>query len=55
MKAKVIANFKDKHTKALHKIGETIEITDKRFEEINSTAYGIFVEKLPVKKPATKK
>lgn len=44
MRTKVITKFQDKNTKALHEVGDTIEITDKRFEEINSASYRVFVE-----------
>jgi len=44
MRAKVITKFQDKNTKALHEVGDTIEITDERFEEINSASYRVFVE-----------
>ena len=44
MKVKVLRRFKDKYTKKIHKKGEIIEVTDERYEEINSTAHGVFVE-----------
>ena len=34
MKAKVLQQFRDKHTGELHKEGTTITITRERFEEI---------------------
>lgn len=46
MKVKVLKEFRDKYTKAFHKKNEIIEITKERYSEINSTALGIFVEKL---------
>jgi len=46
MKVKVIKDFRDKYTKKLHKTGEELEITKERYEEINSTAHGILVEKV---------
>lgn len=46
MKAKVLKQFKDKYTKELYKKGQVIEVTNERYEEINSTAHGILVEKL---------
>lgn len=50
MRVKVIRDFIDKETKALHKAGSKIEVTKGRYEEINSTAHGIFVEVIPAKK-----
>jgi hypothetical protein len=47
MKAIVVKSFRDKHTKALHKPGEEIEVSKKRFAEINSTPYGVLVEEKP--------
>jgi hypothetical protein len=44
MKAKVIKRFEDKYTKAIHVEGEDITISNERFEEINSTSLGIFLE-----------
>ena len=56
MKVKVINLFRDKYTNLLHEPGQELEITDKRFEEINSTSYGIFVEEIKeTKKKTTKK
>lgn len=49
MKAKVKRNFVNKYSKNLHEKGDILEISEKRFEEINSTKYGILVEK--VKEP----
>lgn len=46
MKVKVLKTYKDKHTKNLHKINEIIEMTAERFEEINSTSQGVFVEEI---------
>ena len=34
MKAKVLISFKDKETKKIHKKGDIIEVTAKRFNEI---------------------
>lgn len=54
MKITVIKQFIDKHTKALNKIGQELEMTEERFAEINGTPLGIFVEEVKEKKPATK-
>lgn len=44
MKVKVIVPFKDKNTKIVYKKGQELEITNERYEEINSAALGPFVE-----------
>lgn len=46
MKAKVLRTFIDKNTKECYKEGSTIEVNKKRFEEINSTSYGLLVEEI---------
>ncbi len=56
MKALVIKQYKYKSTGKIQRKGKTIDITKERFEEINSTALGVFLEaKEKPKKPATKK
>ena len=44
MRVKVLKRFKDKYTKKIYEIGEIIEVTNERYEEINSTAHGVLVE-----------
>ena len=34
MKVKVLKRFKDKHTKEIHKVGDVLDVTKKRYEEI---------------------
>ena len=46
MRVKVLKRFKDKYTKKIYEIGEIIEVTNERYEEINSTAHGVLVEKI---------
>jgi len=46
MKTKVLRKFRDKYTKEIYETGQIIDITHERYEEINSTAHGILVEKL---------
>ncbi len=46
MRVKVLKRFKDKYTKKIYEIGEIIEVTNERYEEINSTTHGILVEKV---------
>lgn len=60
MKAKVVQKFRDKHTKEVYEPGQVLEVTKKRFDEMNSTSHGVFVEKIKEepkqqeKKPAKK-
>lgn len=44
MKAKVLRSFKDKYTKKYYKKRQIIDVTNERYEEINSTAHGVLVE-----------
>lgn len=46
MKIRVIKNFRDKYNNNRYKEDEELEITEERFEEINSTSFGILVEKI---------
>lgn len=46
MKAKVLRKFRDKYTKEIYETGQIIDITHERYEEINSTAHGILIEKV---------
>lgn len=55
MKVRVIKDFQDKYTKKLHKAGEKLEITKERYEEINSTAFGIFVKEISGRQKEKKK
>ena len=57
MRAKVLEQYVDKNTQVLHDIGDTVEVTDKRCEEINATSYGAFLMPLEdeTKKKPTKK
>jgi hypothetical protein len=55
MKVIVLKTFKDKSTNLLHEKGKTIEITNERYEEINSTALGIFIEEIKAVKKTAKK
>ncbi len=48
MKVKVLHKFRDKYTKQIYDKGRIIEVTNERYEEINSTAHGILVEPIPV-------
>ncbi len=50
MKVKVLRTFRNKYSKKIHKKGDTIDISKKRFEEINSAASGVLVEKIEDKK-----
>ena len=44
MKAKVIKEFKDKHTKKIHKVGDVLTVSQERFDEILTV--GNFVEEI---------
>ncbi|CRZ34594.1 hypothetical protein DFR55_101360 [Herbinix hemicellulosilytica] len=56
MKVNVIKPFRDKHTKVVYQKGQEIEVTNERYEEINSTAHGVLVKPVEVKaKPKGKK
>ena len=46
MKVKVLKKFRDKYTKELYTKGQIIDVTNERYEEINSTAHGVLVEKI---------
>ena len=46
MKAKVIKRYRDKNTKRIYKPGEVVDVSKKRFVEINSTKYGVFLEEI---------
>lgn len=48
MKVKVLSKFRDKYTKEIYETGQIIDITHERYEEINSTAHGVLVEKIQV-------
>lgn len=51
MKAKVIIDYIDRETRKLHKAGETVELTEKRFREINAKVKRVQLveEKQPAK------
>ena len=48
MKVKVIRQFRDKYTKVLHKKDSILEVDKGRFEEINSTPFGLLVEEIAI-------
>lgn len=50
MKAKVLIPFKDKETKKVHKKGDIIDVTVKRFNEI--TVKGKYIQLVDDEKPA---
>lgn len=53
MRVKVVRPFKDKHTKVICKLGQDIEVTKERYEELTSAALGPFVEKVEIEKVET--
>lgn len=44
MKAKVIKTYIDRTTRIKHMRGEIVQVDEERFEEINSTAHGVFLK-----------
>lgn len=46
MKARVLRTFNDVKGKKIRKKGEIFEVTKKRYEEINSTSYGVLIEEI---------
>lgn len=40
MKAKVLKTYIDRETRIKYNRGEVVEVTEERFEEINSTSHG---------------
>ena len=48
MKVKVLRKFRDKYTKQIYDKGQIIEVSNERYEEINSTAHGILVQAITV-------
>lgn len=53
MIVKVLRQFRDKYTKEIYQKGQKIEVSDERYEEINSTNHGALVEQID--KPKTQK
>lgn len=50
MKVKVLIPYKDKETKKIHKKGDVIDVTVKRFNEI--TTKGRYIQPVEDEKPA---
>lgn len=46
VKAKVLRTFRNKYSKGLHKAGETVEVSKKRFKEINASKHGQLIEEV---------
>ena len=46
MKCVVVSIFRDKYDESIHREGESLELTKKRFQEINSTDAGVLVKEL---------
>lgn len=44
MKAKAIKPFRDKKEGVTRKLGDTFTLSKERYEEINSTIFGVMVE-----------
>jgi len=54
MKVKVTKPFRDKYTKIVYPKGQEIEISNERYDEINSTAHGVLVEEIKTQKKSKK-
>lgn len=54
MRVKVTKRFRDKNTRKLYRVGEELEISDERVDEINSTPAGVLVEKVFEQPPLNK-
>ena len=48
MKAKVLVAFRDRCTKETYTKDQIIDVTGERFEEINSSRFGVLVEAVAV-------
>ena len=46
MKVRVLRTFNDVKGNKIRKKGEVFEVTKKRYDEINSTSYGILIEEI---------
>jgi hypothetical protein len=56
MRVKVVRPFKDKYTKVIYNLGQDIEVTQERYEELTSAASGPFIQAIgEPKEPTTKK
>lgn len=56
MRVKVVRPFKDKRTKVIYNLGQDIEVTQERYEELTSAASGPFIQAIgEPKEPTTKK
>ena len=54
MKAKVVKQFIDKNTKELRKVNEELTMSKERYQEINGTSRGTFVEEIKEEKTEEK-
>jgi len=55
VKVKVIKPFSDKYTKVIYQKGQEIEVSNERYEELNSTAHGVLVEEVKTPQKKSKK
>lgn len=46
MKVKVLKRFRNKYSKNIHEANEIIDVSEKRYKEINSTKHGNLVEEI---------
>lgn len=54
MKVKVIKEFIDKKENKLRKINELFDVNEERYNQINKSSYGPFIEKINVNKEERK-
>lgn len=50
MKVKTLIRFRDLKEDKVREVGDTFEVTTKRFEEINSTSFGTMVKQINISK-----
>lgn len=55
MKARVLVAFRDRRTKETYTKDQIIDVTGERFEEMNSSRFGVLVEAVTVVEEAQEK
>ncbi len=46
IKVEVLKPYRNKYTKSLHQAGDFLEVSEKRFEEVNGAGYGELLRKV---------
>lgn len=54
MRVKVLKKYYDKNTKELRKVNDELTISKERYQEINGTSRGVFVEEIKEEKTEEK-